>query len=91
MFSVGFEGNSALVDASAKRANGRLAPRELAGKGLFKAAVFGAYYDEDERELEEVLAVYNSKGEVRLNSVDALKRTFGVLESFDDINRVMYV
>ncbi len=91
MFTIGFQGNTAIVDGSARRAYGRLSPRELAEKGLFKPAVFGASYDKDERALEEVLAAYNAKGEVKLKSVDALKRAFGVLESFDDIDRVMYV
>ncbi len=91
MFSVGFEGNTAIVDASSRRAYGRLSPRQLAEKGLFKPAVFGAYYDESAEELAEVLSVYNAKGEVKLDSVEALKRTFGVLETFADIDRVMYV
>jgi hypothetical protein len=91
MFCVGFEGNTAIVDVSSKRANGRLSPRELAKKGLFKPAVAGAFYDKNDAELAEVLAICNAKGEVKLDSVEALKRAFGVLESFENINRVMYV
>jgi hypothetical protein len=91
MFCVGFEGNTALVDASMKRAYGRLSAKALAEKGLFKAAVSSATYDKNDSELAEVLAVYNAKSAIKLETADQLKRMFGVLESFEDIDRVMYV
>jgi hypothetical protein len=90
-FCVGFEGNTAIVDASAKRANGRLSARQLAEKGLYKAAVSSAFFNDDERELAEVLAIYNEKSEIKIDTIEKLKRAFGVLESFEDIDRVMYV
>jgi hypothetical protein len=91
MFCIGFEGNTAIVDASAKRVFGRLSARELAEKGQYKAAVSSAFYNRDAQELAAVLVIYNEKGTVKLPNTDALKRTFGVLETFEEIDRSMYV
>jgi hypothetical protein len=91
MFSVGFDGGAALVDASARRAYGRLSTKALAERGLFKAAVASAFFDQDEAALAEVLAIYNTHNDKPLASVDDLKRTFGVLETFTLIERVIRV
>jgi hypothetical protein len=91
MFSTGFSGDSAIVDASARRAYGRLSTRELAEKGLFKAAVASASYQKDGEELSVVLEIYNRNNQKPLTSVEELKRTFGVLEMIDHIDRVICV
>jgi hypothetical protein len=91
IFTVGFEGNTAIVNAHAKRSFGRLSAKGLAEKGLFKAAVASAVYNKSAQELEEVLAVYNANNAKTLDSGDALKRTFGVLDVIDVIERVIYV
>ena len=91
IFSVGFHSDAAIVDVSARRVFGRLATLELAKKGLFKAAVASAFYKNDENELGEVLSLYNKVNEKPLGSVDSLKRTFGVLETFDRIDKVIRV
>jgi hypothetical protein len=91
IFSVGFDGDSAIVDASAKRAYGRLTTVQLAEKGLFKAAVASAFYEKNERDMAEVLAIYNKDNVKPLPSMEALKRTFGVLETFDQIDKEIRV
>ena len=91
IFSVGFDGDSAIVDSRTKRALSRLSTRELAEKGLFRAAVASAYFDKNESALADVLDIYNKGNMMPLPSVDALKRTFGVLEAFDKVDRVINV
>jgi basic membrane lipoprotein Med (substrate-binding protein (PBP1-ABC) superfamily) len=90
IFAVGFEGNTAIVNAAQKRAYGKLPTLKLAEKGLFKAAVCSAVYEKNNDELKRVLAIYNENNEKSLDSVEALKRTFGVLETFEMIDKVLH-
>jgi len=39
LFTIGYQGDTALVDGSAKRQYGGLSTRELAAKGLLKPAM----------------------------------------------------
>jgi hypothetical protein len=90
MFTAGYEGNTAIVNVRLKRSSARLSALQLAEKGLFKPAVSAAVFDKDEPSLERILAIYNSHTEKSLDSVDALKRTLGVQEVYDSIERVLY-
>ncbi|MBN1524641.1 MAG: hypothetical protein JW904_09165 [Spirochaetales bacterium] len=91
IFTVGFSGNTAIVSKSMTNRFKRLNAQELAEKGFFKPAVFMAYYDESPEDLEKVLACYNEGNKYPLESVEKLRRTFGLLENVDDIDRILYI
>lgn len=89
IFTVGYEGNKAIVNSRQKRSYGRLSALELAGEGLFKEAVSAAVFDKNEQDLARILEIFNENSEKKIDSVEALKRTLGVLEVFGTIERVM--
>jgi hypothetical protein len=83
VFTIGYDGPAAVVDNQAKRKYGKLSTRELAEKGLFRAAYSSAVYSKDPRELEFVLEAYNRlRGQSPEGPADvdisALERLFGV-------------
>jgi hypothetical protein len=44
IFTIGYDGPAAVIDKQAKRKYGKLSTRELAEKGLFRAAYSSAVY-----------------------------------------------
>ncbi len=80
VFSIGYEGNTAIVDSSARRKYGRLSAQELAAKGLYKAALCYALYDGDQEAMDHVLALYNKDTDHRVLIVEDLKRILGIAE-----------
>jgi hypothetical protein len=88
LFAIGFEGNTAMVDGRAKRKYARYSAKRLADEGLFKPAVCAALYDGDQKALQEVQAVYNSKAQQKVDSEEELKRVLGIYETPEKISRV---
>jgi len=58
VFTIGYDGPTAVVDNQAKRKYGKLSTRELAEKGLFRAAYSSAVYSKDPKELILVARAY---------------------------------
>ena len=79
IFTIGYDGPAAVVDGQAKRRHGALSTRELAEKGLFRAAYSSAVYAKDPAEVELVLEYYNkAAGASSTASSFSLDRLFGV-------------
>jgi hypothetical protein len=91
IFTIGYSGNSAIVDSSLKKKFGLLDSEALAKKGLFKAALCSAIFANRESELDKVLAIYNSKAEGAIKSSEDLKRKFGVFEVPAGITKVIRI
>ena len=94
IFTIGYEGDVAVVDGHLKKRCRSWSTLKLAEEGMFKQAVSSAVYAGPEKrrqELEQVLAVYNGRTENRLHSVDELLRTFGVFDVPGDVVRVMVI
>lgn len=91
IFTVGYEGNAAIVDKSLKRRYGRFSTRELAEKGLLKAALCSALYSQKADEFELVLQAYNEKTTHKVRSIEELKRTYGVNEIPHKVVKVTYI
>ncbi|HUZ18105.1 MAG TPA: hypothetical protein VMV68_06940 [Spirochaetia bacterium] len=88
IFTIGYTGETAIVDGAAKARFGRMTTRELAEAGLLKPALCSALYSKDASQVEEVLAIYKQKGGPATMSVDQLKRTLGVFDLPDNIVRI---
>ena len=99
VFTIGYEGNTAVVDGAMKKRYRSLSTVELAEKQLYKQAVCSAVYEEVTRKqgnsggeaLQRVLEIYNSDTERKIGSVEELKRTFGVYEVPEDARKVMVI
>ena len=78
VFALAYHGDTAIVDRDTRSHLKRLSSRDLAEKGQFKAAVASAIYEDSEDELNEVLEVFNRDNAKPLQSVEHLKRMFGI-------------
>ena len=84
-FTIGYEGNVAVVDGTLKKRYGSLTAEQLAEKQLYKQAICCAVYEQSTGKtageaLQRVLEIYNRNAAVKIASVEELKRTFGVHE-----------
>jgi hypothetical protein len=78
IFTIGYDGSAAVVDSQAKRRYGSLSTRELAEKGLFRAAYCSAVWSKDPGELEILVDMYNKTAGTSLTAASPLDRLFGV-------------
>jgi len=83
VFTIGYSGPAAVVDNHAKRKYGKLSTRELAEKGLFRAAYSSAVYAKDPQEQRFVAEAYNklrgqSSADISEAEIASLGKLFGV-------------
>ena len=78
IFTIGYDGPAAVVDGQAKRRYGRLSTKELAEKGLFRAAYSSAIWSKSPADLETVVETYNRISGSSLKADSPLERLFGV-------------
>ena len=60
IFTIGYDGPAAIVDGQAKKRYSSLSAKELAEKGLFRAACASAIWSKDPKELEIVSEIYGA-------------------------------
>ena len=80
VFTIGYDGASAIVDGRAKREYGKLSTMELAEEGLYRAAFASAFFEmkKDEGPMMEFIKLFNSKAGTSYTKADELQRLFGV-------------
>jgi hypothetical protein len=89
IFTIGYDGPNAVVDSQAKKTYSGLSTRELAAKGLFRAAYASVVYARAleqekggpggwESDLDALVEAYNSVSGSHLTADSALDRLFGV-------------
>lgn len=91
IFSVGYKGVATIVDKTAKRKYHGLSTRELAEKGMYRAAFCSALYSRDDSEVDAVMEIYNSRSTIKLSSPAEMKRLFGVFGVPDTITKVLNI
>ena len=91
MFTIGYQGISAIVDKHAKKQFSKLSYTQLAEKGFFKSAFCEALFDADIVKQKDVLSIYNKLSGETINNVDSMKRLLGVFEVPSHISRVRYI
>jgi len=91
VFTIGYDGGTAVVDGGLKRRFGSLSTGELAEKGLYKQALCSAVFEGQEEGLPRLLELYNERAEHKLAHVEELKRMFGVFEVPQGITRVLVI
>ncbi|MDR0399731.1 MAG: hypothetical protein LBH51_02150 [Treponema sp.] len=84
IFTIGYDGPNAVVDSQAKKRYSGLSTRELAEKGLFRAAYASAVYarktgsPEASAAFTTVVEIYNRVSGSSLTVNSPLDRLFGV-------------
>jgi len=80
IFTIGFQGNIAIIDGKAKNKYGSYTTRQLAEAGLFKPAFCSAIYSQDPEEMETFLQIYNGSIQGTPYKKEQLNRLFGVFD-----------
>jgi hypothetical protein len=91
IFTIGFQGDAAIVDKRAKRQFGRLGTMELAEKGLYRAAFCSALFSGKPDEMESFIGHFAEKTGTPDLTAEQVKRIFGVYTIRDDIKRVISI
>jgi hypothetical protein len=91
IFTVGYQGDTAIVNAAAKKKYARLSTMELAKQGLFKAAICSAIYAQNDEKLEQVMQIYNEQNNKSIDSIQTLKRIFGVSHLPEGIEKILLI
>jgi hypothetical protein len=89
VFTIGYDGAAAVVDRHAKKRYSSLSSRELAQKGLFRAAYSSAVWSKEPKELEEVLEIYNKVSGQSVRTDSSHDRLFGVFPV--DVKRTVLI
>jgi hypothetical protein len=87
VFTIGYDGPAAVVDKQAKSRYSSLSTRELAEKGMFRAAYSSAVWSKNPQELETVLDIFNKNARSSLDPGVSPDRLFGVFPV--DVKRVI--
>jgi hypothetical protein len=87
VFTIGYDGASAIVDGRAKRQYGKLSTMELAEEGLYRAAFASAFFDREKKPeiMKEFIQFFNSKAGTAFTKPEELQRLFGV--NVEDVSR----
>ena len=88
IFTVGFQGNTAIVDKKAQRSFRRANIDELLSRELFGAAFRAAIFDGVEPAIERIRLAYNESFDANYESALQLKRLFGVDVVPEDVSRI---
>ena len=91
VFTIGYQGATAVIDASSRKKNGKLSTMELAKKGLYSQAFRSAIYSGDDAEMQELLEYLRENTTFPTDSPEALKRLFGVFSVPEGIEKTMAV
>jgi hypothetical protein len=78
IFTIGYDGPAAVVDSQAKRRYGSLSTKELAEKGLFRAAYSSAVYAKNLEDMQTLMDIYNKTAGTSYTIETPLDRLFGV-------------
>ena len=89
MFTVGYQGNTAIVDGISRRRFSKLSIQGLAEKGMFKPALCAALYSGKTEDLDTVLMLYNQHAAREVTSIDELKKVYGVSKLPDEIEKII--
>jgi hypothetical protein len=88
IFTIGYSGDTALVDGRARKEYAGLSVSELIGKGLWRAAFCAALFDDKREDMDLVVSKYNEKSGASLKSIQDMKRMLGVYNVPDEISKV---
>ncbi len=78
IFTIGYDGERAVVDSKAKRQYGANSTMELAELGLYRAAFSSALYSKDEAEMRAFIEFFNTKAGTAYTTAEEVRRLFGV-------------
>lgn len=86
--TIGYQGDTAIVDGSARKKYGSMSADELLDTGLYRSAFCAAFYDGI---LDEFLPRFREVTGMDVDSAISLQRIYGVFGTPDSITKVAVV
>jgi hypothetical protein len=87
LFTIGYEGGTAIVDGKAKAKYGKLDTKALAEAGMYRAAFASALHSGSPDELRVFAGIFNAKAGTSYSTEDEFKRLFGI--KLETIKRIL--
>lgn len=87
IFSIGFQGDTAIVDGKALREHKGWSARQLLDAGLYRAAFCAALYDGEQKGQQAVATAYAAKAGVAEPTIAYMKKLLGVYGVPEAVNR----
>ncbi|MCL1817709.1 MAG: hypothetical protein FWG35_02175 [Spirochaetaceae bacterium] len=91
IFTIGYQGNTAIIDGKTKNKNAGAAYKELAENGLYKAAYCAVLESEDSSALADFLGMFNARVPGKPYGKEELSRLFGVFGVPEGITRTKLI
>ena len=88
VFTIGYHGQSAIIDGQAMKKYKNLSTQDLVEKSLFKEAFCSALFSGSKEETQIVLKQYNKDSGTAFSSEEELMRLFGVFGLPEGITKV---
>lgn len=86
--TIGYQGDTAIVDGDARKKYGKMRAEELLAEGLYRSAFCAALYDD---EIESFLPTFREVTGMAIDSAEMLHRMYGVFGTPDAITKVAVV
>ena len=86
--TIGYQGDTAIVDGAARKKYGSMSASELLAAGLYRSAFCAAFFD---GVLEEFLPRFRDVTGIDVDSAASLQRMYGVFGTPDTITKVTVV
>ncbi len=91
VFTIGYQGDAAIVDRKVRKELEKKTARELADAGYYKPAFCRASEKGDQETLEYLQSVYNRNSRIPFENLGQMKRLFGVFSNPEDIDKTLEV
>jgi len=91
IFTIGYQGNTAIIDGGTRKKNAGASYKELAEKGLYKAAYCAVLESGDADSLQDFLSLFNARVPGKDYGKEELSRLFGVYGVPEGITRTRVV
>lgn len=88
MFTVGYNGDEAIVNKQTELAGKNLSVKELVDKGMFKPALCNALKNEDKDGIKYLIDTYNNISGSNYSTEMHIMRLFGVYAEPEKISKV---
>ncbi|MFP4066759.1 MAG: hypothetical protein ACOCWU_02240 [Spirochaetota bacterium] len=91
VFTIGYQGETAVIDARARKKYRSLSTMELAERGLYGQAFRSAIYSGSEEEMQQLLEFFRTATSLPAESEASVKRLFGVYDVPEGIEKTLAV
>ena len=88
VFTIGYDGNTAIVDRKTQRKYRNAGAGELLNAGQYRPAFCAALFDD---QLHDFVAEFRAATGIAVTDADAIKRLFGVFGVPDGVKKIMAV